>query len=163
MTASCGPANKDRSTSWADMPAWAKGSGEYSEDGGLPSQDPGSAQEAPVEKEPKLVESPWVLRADLDRVLDAGVALFLQRVPLEVYRPDGVYKGFRIVSIDGQKSTSRLNIMAGDIVTLVNGQSIERPEYLSRIWKELRVASEIRIEYLRDNEKIIETIQVMDE
>jgi type II secretory pathway component PulC len=35
------------------------------------------------------------------------------------------------------------------VVLSVNGLPIERPEHAYRIWQELRVASDLRVEYLR--------------
>jgi len=103
-----------------------------------------------------------VTRADLDLILKAGIPLFLRRVPIEAHKPKGKYVGFRIVSIDGKPEVKGLQVRAGDVVTSVNGMSIERPEYLMRIWQELGVASEIRIEFLRDGKPMIERIEIVE-
>ena len=43
-----------------------------------------------------------------------------------------------------------LDLKPGDVVTRVNGHSIERPEQALKVWNGLRVASELFVEYERD-------------
>jgi type II secretory pathway component PulC len=107
---------------------------------------------APAAPEPADGSS-TIARAELDAVLDAGLGRFLQGVETEPVLEGGRFAGFRLVSLypdDPRLAGSEPR--AGDVVVRVNGQSIERPEQAMRVWEELRVASELAIEYRRDGE-----------
>ncbi len=95
-----------------------------------------------------------IARSDLLLVLDAGLGRFLQGVQTEPDLRDNQFVGFRIRSLypDDPRFTS-LALQPGDTVTRVNGQSIERPEYAMRVWNELRVASQLLVEYVHEEER----------
>lgn len=92
-------------------------------------------------------------RATLNVVLDKGLGRFLQGVHTEPEMKQGKFVGFRIVELYPQNAVfQKANPRAGDIVTLINGQPIGRPEQAMKVWESLRVASELRIDYLRDGQ-----------
>jgi type II secretory pathway component PulC len=92
-------------------------------------------------------------RGDLVAVLDAGLGRFLQGVGTEAHLDSGRFVGFRLTRLyPDDERFSAVDLRAGDTVVRVNGRSIERPEQAMRVWQELRVASELMIEYVRSGE-----------
>lgn len=89
-----------------------------------------------------------VLRADVDRALGQGPPWLLRRVvPEEVLR-DGVFVGWRLVALTDE--WSGVDLKPGDIVTRVNGRTLEREGDLWAAWVAVAGASEIRVSYERD-------------
>ena len=84
-------------------------------------------------------------------VLDAGLGRFLQGVATEAVLDEGEFHGFRILSLypDDQRFRD-LDLGPGDLITSINGQSIERPEEALAVWESLRVVSALMITYERD-------------
>jgi hypothetical protein len=86
-------------------------------------------------------------RREVERVLQQGPPWLLRRVvPEEVIR-EGKFIGWRILSLPEDWS---LDLKSGDVVTKVNGLSIERPDDLWAAWMQLQSAVELRISYERD-------------
>jgi len=83
-------------------------------------------------------------RADLERTLSAGLARFLQRVEVERYPIRGRFQGWRVVRSDG------VPLHPNDVVLLVNGRSVERPEQAQGVWEELRFRNELTLQVLRE-------------
>src|SRR5262245_48803913 len=115
---------------------------------------PRAAVFTPAPAQPDEGEGPPVIARDqLDAVLAAGLGRFLQGVETEPGLEDGRFAGFRLVSLyPDDPRLGGSDHHAGDVLTRVNGHSIERPEQAMRGWDELRVASELAIEYRRDGE-----------
>lgn len=98
---------------------------------------------------PSPVREGEIDRSVLAGVLDGGLGRFLQRVETEPAVANGRFVGFRVTALSGGLERSAL--AAGDVVTRVNGHPIERPEQALAVWNGLRVASEIVVEYVRDD------------
>ncbi|MFW5876844.1 MAG: hypothetical protein ACOCXM_08915 [Myxococcota bacterium] len=93
-------------------------------------------------------------REELLPVLEAGLGRFLQGVETRPVVRDGEFIGFRLVTLWPEDPRFRdLPLGAGDVVTRVNGQPIERPGQALQVWNGLRVASALYVEYLRDGEE----------
>jgi S1-C subfamily serine protease len=91
-----------------------------------------------------------VLRDDVLDILDRGIPWFLRQIDTEPELDRGRFVGFRLTAFFANDTRFRaVDLVPGDVVQRVNGLPIERPEHAYRIWQELRVASEIRVEYLR--------------
>lgn len=104
--------------------------------------------EAPAEVPPTVGAIP---RADLDLVLDAGLPAFLAGVDFVPVVDGDRFVGFRVDAFyPGDPNLADVALRAGDVVTTVNGQPIERPEQAHRVWEGLRVASELVVGVLRD-------------
>ena len=118
-----------------------------------PTPVPAEQAERVAETYESPVTSGEIARADLVLVLDAGLGRFLQGVDLTPDMREGEFHGFRINQLypDDPRFTA-LDLQPGDVVTRVNGQSIERPEHALRVWNSLRVASELLIEYEHEGE-----------
>lgn len=86
-------------------------------------------------------------RAALKTVLPSGLPWILRRVwPEEVVR-EGKFVGWRLVAIP--EEWLGLDVRPDDIVTRVNGKSVETPEQLWDAWVSLATASELRVTYER--------------
>lgn len=95
-----------------------------------------------------------IARADLEPVLAAGLGRFLQGVDTEPDLEAGHFVGFRLRSLYPRDPRfAGIDLVAGDTIVRVNGQSIERPEQALQVWNGLRVASELMIEYLRRGQR----------
>ncbi len=108
----------------------------------------------PVEKPIPVVESHrdgTIHRQQLRVVLDGGLGRFLQGVRTEPYIVHNKFKGFRILELYPREPVFQgVSPKVGDVVTQINGQPIGRPEQALKVWDSLRVASELRIDYLRE-------------
>ena len=92
-----------------------------------------------------------IRREDLDPVLQAGLGAYLQRVRIDAEFDQGRFLGFRILSFyPDDPSYASVDLHPGDIVTMVNGLPIGRPEQASVAWDTLRTADELVVHYLRD-------------
>ena len=120
---------------------------------GSPPPEAAPAPEARAEVPPSPERSGRIARQDLVAVLDGGLGRFLGGVRTEPALEDGHFVGFRLEALfPGDARMADLDLRAGDVVTRVNGQPIERPEQALRVWNGLRVASELLIEYQRGGE-----------
>jgi type II secretory pathway component PulC len=93
-------------------------------------------------------------RSEVRQAITAGLGTFLQRVTLDVDQPvfrDHKFVGFRIVSLNGP-GWSNVDLKPGDIVTTVNGFTVERPEQALQAFSSLAVASELRVDYEREGQ-----------
>jgi len=112
-----------------------------------------TAESDPVPAYEPPVTSGTILRAELAPVLDAGLGRFLQGVVTEPRLEAGDFVGFEIVSLyPDDPRFARLELQPGDVVTRVNGQSIERPEHALAVWSSLRVASQLLVEFRHEGE-----------
>ncbi|WP_437281073.1 serine protease [Sorangium sp. So ce375] len=87
-------------------------------------------------------------RADVDRVLLQGPPWILRRVPVEEVIRAGAFIGWKILALPADWSGIELKI--GDVVTQVNGATLERPDDLFAAYRALASASELKITYERE-------------
>ena len=94
-----------------------------------------------------------IARSAVDAVLSAGPGAFLQSVSIDEHPVflGGKFHGFRIAALQGD-AWKGVDLRPGDVVTHVNGFSVEHPEEAAEAFYSLRVASELRVEYERDGE-----------
>ncbi|MBK8171950.1 MAG: hypothetical protein IPK60_16615 [Sandaracinaceae bacterium] len=105
--------------------------------------------------EPIIIETDHNIdRESLNVVLDQGLGRFLSNVETEPARDHEQFVGFRVVRFfENDPRFASVDIHVGDIITRVNGHSIQRPEDAMTVWNELRVASELLVEYVREGER----------
>jgi type II secretory pathway component PulC len=110
----------------------------------------------PAAAAPKDSAPGALTRSAVREAVAAGLGAFLQRVELDVDRPvfeNGKFHGFRILALRGDPRFWRgIDIHPGDVVTRVNGFSIERPEEAMQAFQSLEVASELRVAFDRDGQ-----------
>jgi type II secretory pathway component PulC len=94
-----------------------------------------------------------IRRSVVEAVLSAGPGNFLQSVAVDDHPVflQGKFHGFRITALQGD-AWKGVDLRPGDVVTRVNGFSIEHPEDAAEAFYSLRVASELTVEYERDGE-----------
>jgi type II secretory pathway component PulC len=94
-----------------------------------------------------------IRRSAVQDALSAGPGAFLQRLTVDEHPVflGGKFHGFRIAALRGDAWTG-IDLRPGDVVTRVNGFSIEHPEDAAEAFYSLRVASELRVEYEREGE-----------
>ena len=103
-------------------------------------------------------------RAEVRDALSAGLGAFLQYVTFDVDHPvfrNHQFVGFRITSLQGPRWNG-IDLKPGDVVTAVNGFSIEHPEQAQQAFLSLAVASEIRVDYERDGQPRSLRIAILD-
>jgi type II secretory pathway component PulC len=93
-----------------------------------------------------------ILRSDLNRVIAAGPAALLARVSTEPERQGKRFIGFRIAAFHPE-APSALELQVGDVIIAVNGLAIMTPQDFFRVFQELKVASELRFDIIRDNSR----------
>jgi hypothetical protein len=125
----------------------------------LPGEEPSSdLQEFPRRK------SGVIHRHELIPVLDEGLGRYLSNLELEPDFQQGTFVGFRIVTLfPGNLTYASLDLRPGDTVTSINGKPISRPEHASAIWKELRTASDLVVDYRRGSAAHTMRFVIVDE
>ncbi|MDH3199734.1 MAG: hypothetical protein OEM15_02465 [Myxococcales bacterium] len=114
----------------------------------LPGEKP--APKSDLMQEFPRVTSGVIRRHELIRVLDQGLGRYLGNVEIKPEFNKGTFVGFRILKLfPGDLTYASLDLRPGDIVTSINGKPISRPEHASAIWKELRTASDLVVDYRR--------------
>lgn len=107
-------------------------------------------ERALAEAPPSLPEVPTTLeRAEVDRVVDAGLGRFLQSVSVEASLVDGRFQGFRIVELRPSDAWRGVDLKVGDVVTRVNDMPIERPQEAYDAFVSLKKANALVVSYLR--------------
>jgi len=109
---------------------------------------PAAASNDVVEAQP----SSSLKRSEIRATVKSGVGTLLQRVVVDTDQPvfrSGKFLGFRITSVPREWG---MDLKPGDVVTRVNGFSVERPESAYEALQSLEVASELRVDYERNGE-----------
>jgi type II secretory pathway component PulC len=102
-----------------------------------------------------------IRREDLLKVLSAGPAALLAQVVTEPVLNQGRFVGFRINGFPA--GTPRgIDLKPGDVILLVNGKKIQRPENYFAVFQELRVAGELQVTLLRDDEEKVLYYPIVD-
>lgn len=114
------------------------------EDVRLPARASGG--EAPAPDAPARLT-----RAVLDEAVRAGLGAFLSAVSVTPSFARGRFAGWRV---DDARHLARWNaagmsLRRGDVVTAVNGASLERPDDALTLFNALRGAGELRVDVLR--------------
>jgi S1-C subfamily serine protease len=119
----------------------------HSDDGAAPavSGAPAASSSAAVAAPP--AGSPRIARRDLLAVLSPGMGAFLRTVEVEPAMAGGKFHGWRIVRVARGAKVGEL--APGDVITSVNGRSVERPEQALEVWQSLALANELRVAYER--------------
>jgi S1-C subfamily serine protease len=107
---------------------------------------------SPAEPACGALLAPGVLaRSALRRAVDAGLGRWLGGVDVEAARAGGRFSGWRIRRLyPGDPCYAALDLRPGDVVTRINGASIERPEQANALFVSLPAAPALTVEYLRD-------------
>lgn len=102
-------------------------------------------------------------RAGVRGTVHGGIGRFLQDVTVEdtpAFR-NGKFLGFRVVELRGDLDACDLH--PGDVVTRVNGQSVEHPEDALAVFQSLATANELVVDYERDGTPQKMRLPIVDE
>jgi type II secretory pathway component PulC len=109
-----------------------------------------TASTAPTTRVAKPSPPPGSLfRKDVNATVEEGLGYFLQRVSVDPDVVDGKFRGFRIVELRPADYWKGVDLKPGDVVTLVNGMSIERDIDAYQAFQGLRAAPALRVTFLR--------------
>lgn len=86
----------------------------------------------------------------LEGILRQGPGWLLVRVPIEEVMDQGKFKGWRVQELPVE--WAHVDIEPGDVVTAVNGHTLEREDDLWIAWTTLAAAKSIKISYSREGE-----------
>jgi type II secretory pathway component PulC len=93
-------------------------------------------------------------RREIVDTLSRGLGAFLARIQVEPSLSDGRFHGWRIIALGGSPGDwEGVDLAPGDVVTDVNGRSVERPEEALSSWQSLAVAKELRVGRERRGER----------
>jgi hypothetical protein len=92
-------------------------------------------------------------RSAIKRTVDAGLGRWLQTISVDPMLAQGHFKGWIIRSLDSNDSCyAGIDLRSGDVVTRVNGRSIEHPEEALDVWAGLPASRELVVDFLRGGE-----------
>lgn len=117
------------------------------------SLPPGGAKVAAGAKPAaSAVQNGTLKRADVERVVDAGLGRFLGLVAIEPSLSQGKFKGWSIVGLQPAELWGGVDLQPGDVVTKINGMAIEREVEAFDAFQAVRQAPALEISYLRQNQ-----------
>jgi S1-C subfamily serine protease len=106
-----------------------------------------TAKPAPLA--PAAMPAGTLRRADVNAVIDAGFARFLQTFDVEPSLDSGRFRGWTIVELRSEELFGSVDLAVGDVVTSVNGLPIERETEAFDAFESLRGADQISVAYAR--------------
>ncbi len=92
-------------------------------------------------------------RGEVVAIVDEGMSRFLQRVEVEASLQDGRFEGFRIVDLQPENFWRDVDLRAGDVVTAVNGKSVEKPTEVFEVFESLRTVDALSVSLIRNGER----------
>lgn len=115
----------------------------------MPPPEPASAR---ASAPPAAAATGSLKRVDVERVVDAGLGRFLAHVTLEPSLIGGKFAGWNIVGLQPPELWTGVDLQPGDVVTRVNGMSIEREVEAFDAFQAVRQAPVLEVAYLRQNQ-----------
>ncbi len=100
-----------------------------------------------------------IARASVDQALLRGPAWMLNKIQTEEVLRQNKFIGWRLVSFPATWDSSGLQ--PGDVVTDVNGMSLEHPEQFFEAWSKVAEANEIRIAYERNGTPAVTVLKIL--
>jgi hypothetical protein len=92
-------------------------------------------------------------RVDVERVVDAGLGRFLSHVAIEPSLEAGKFTGWSIVALQPPELWRGIDLRPGDVVTRINGMTIEREVEAYDAFQAVRQASALEVSYLRQGQR----------
>lgn len=101
-------------------------------------------------------------RSQVKRTIAKGLGYFLQEVSVDDYpvMTNGKFHGFKIKAITGEWG---VDLRPGDVVTRVNGMSIEHPEDADAALRSLEKAQALRVDFDRDGKARTLELPIVDD
>lgn len=122
-------------------------------------EPPPSQPEAGADQAPSAALPPGTLaRAQVDQVLLRRPGWLLSRVEIEEVLRQNKFVGWRLVRMPSDWDGSGLQ--PGDVVTDVNGLSLEKPDDLWNAWLAMADATELKIAFEREGQGQTATLKI---
>jgi type II secretory pathway component PulC len=101
-------------------------------------------------------------RSQVKRTIARGLGYFLQEVSVEDYpvMTGGKFHGFKIKAITGEWG---VDLRPGDVVTHVNGMSIEHPEDADTALRSLEKAKALHVDFDREGQPRTLELPIVDD
>lgn len=127
------------------------------------ASDDGNAQKRSIVVPEQTYEIGRLKRAEVVALIDSkSPGWIFQHVTVSpVMDKKERFVGFRLEQIPTNVSKA-FQIERGDVITSINGTSIARPAYVFQIWNSLRVVSEIKISFTRNDKAQSSRIMIVD-
>lgn len=93
-----------------------------------------------------------VAQAEIDNVLNGGLATMAQDVRIVPYFEGGVSKGFKLYSIKPGSLLSKIGLMNGDVISKVNGYDINSPEKALQVYGLLKNEKNVSVDLTRNGQ-----------
>ncbi|MBW2730881.1 MAG: hypothetical protein JRH20_00725 [Deltaproteobacteria bacterium] len=98
----------------------------------------------------KRAEGGWAIRrAALQRIQKKGAQSFIRQLEVRPAFHRGRFVGWRVLAYGGPGT-----LQHGDVVTRVNGASIERPGQFMKVWEEMAEQSHLTIRLMRGQREL---------
>jgi hypothetical protein len=95
-----------------------------------------------------------IARDQLIAVLNAGPGTFLRQLEVAPRLSGDRFVGWQLVQlIDRNGPLNTIDLLSGDVLLAVNGNSLSRPEQLQAMWDSLRTANEVTAHLWRGDKK----------
>lgn len=101
-------------------------------------------------------------RSQVKQTIAKGLGYFLQGVSVEDYpvMTGGKFHGFKIKAITGDWG---VDLRPGDVITRVNGMTIEHPEEADAALRSLDKAQALRVDFDRDGKPLTLELPIVDD
>ncbi|MBM4360237.1 MAG: serine protease [Deltaproteobacteria bacterium] len=109
-----------------------------------------SEKESAVAAEEQALPKGSVARSYVDQVLREGPGWLLDRVPVEEVVTNGKFIGWRVRELPADWANGDLK--TGDVVTRINGMTLETPIEFWSAWSTFAGAAELKLDFLRGAE-----------
>jgi len=106
-----------------------------------------------------------IKRETVEHALAQGAGWFIRQVGVRpVITADDTFFGYQLTSLFPQRAaeSAPLPVRVGDIVQMINGKPIERPEQFMEIWKSLASASYLSLHIVRERQPLLVTWMIRD-
>lgn len=126
--------------------------------------EPKAAAAPSVPSTPLAKDAAVLARTSVKAAIAQGLGVLLQHVDLsdQPMLVGGKFHGFRIAELRDAPFWQGVDLMAGDVVTSVNGFPIERPEQAQKAFESLESARELRVAYERNGKPRELVIAIVD-
>ena len=117
----------------------------------------------PVQTPAAPIAAGTIPRVELERFLAQPPGLFLSRVETSAHFRGRRFRGWRIHAFfSGDPRFAAVDLRAGDVVTRVNGRSVEHPEQFLEVWRGARARRDLTVDVLRGEAPRTLSWQIVD-
>lgn len=91
-------------------------------------------------------------REDVLQFMENGPAYVLQQVPVEPVLDGNELLGYRVRAFfPADPRFDKVDIEPGDVITAINGRSLERPDHFFAVWESLESTPRVQVDVIRGN------------